>query len=433
MARAREPNHLKSLWAGNRGIPGDVAALLDSLCFSDGGAAIHGCSRLSAGLDTLESVSAGKIACPTKDALYYFDRNQLTLLLKLPGGVHAANLAKNQERLQRMKQAFWGVSEALHKANIEFAVLKGFAHWDRFAPDPALRMQYDLDLFCPHAAAEARDTLTRHLGYASIQGVEEFPTDHLPPLVRKTGWQWQGDFFDPNIPVSVELHFRLWDEATEGFPAPGVEQFWSRRVEQKLDGRPYLALDPADALGYAGLHTLRHLLRGELRASNLYEVAYFLHQNAANDAFWTRWRDLHGPELRRLQALCFRLAADWFDCRMNAIARAEVDLLPAAVQRWFERCAASPAEAFFRPNKDELWLHLCLLDSWRKKSAVLRRRLLPTRLPGPLDSVFIPSEQMTWRLWLRKRWQYARYVAGRGIFHVRALLPTLSRMLVKKA
>jgi hypothetical protein len=76
-----------------------------------------------------------------------------------------------------------------------------------------------------------------------------------------------------------------------------------------------------------------------------------------------------------------------------------------------------------------LWLHLCLLDSFRKRSAILRRRLLPARLPGPLDSVFIPEERMTWRLRLRKRWQYARYVAGRGIFHVRALLPTLSRML----
>ncbi len=378
----------------------------------------------------LESVSAGKIACPTtKAALYYFDRNQLTLLLRLRGSVHAANLAKNHERVERMKRNFWDVSAALDAANIEFAVLKGFANWERFTPDPGLRMQYDLDLFCPHAVVEARDTLTRHLGYESIPGAEEFPTDHLPALVRKTGWQWQGDFFDTEIPVSIELHFRLWDENTEGFPAPGVEQFWSRRVERKLDGRPYLALDPADALAYTALHLLRHLLRGELRASNIYEVAYFLDQNAGNDAFWTRWRDLHGAPLRRLQAVCFRMAAEWFDCRMSPIARAEIDLLPAPVQRWFERCAASPAEAFFRPNKDELWLHLCLLDSFRKKAGVLRRRLLPTRLPGPLDSVFIPDERMTWRVRLRKRWQYARYVAGRGIFHVRALLPTLSRML----
>jgi hypothetical protein len=368
-----------------------------------------------------------------KSALYYFDRNQLTLLLRLPGAVHDTNLARNQERIERLKRAYWDVSDALGAANIEFAVLKGFANWERFVPDPSLRMQYDLDLFCPHAAAEARDTLVRSLGYESLPGAEEFPTDHLPALIRKTGWQWQGDFFDPKIPISVELHFRLWDESMEGFPASGVEEFWSRRVKQKLDGRPFLALDPVDALGYCALHLLRHLLRGEPRASNVYEVAWFLEQNVANDSFWTRWRDLHSPDLRRLQALCFRLANAWFDCRVSPIAQAEIDSLPAPVQNWFEHCAASPVEAFYRPNKDELWLHLCLLDSVRKKSVVLRRRLLPTRLPGPLDSVFIPDERMTWRLRIRKRLQYARYVASRAIFHVRAILPTLSRMLMTRS
>jgi hypothetical protein len=50
-------------------------------------------------------------------------------------------------------------------------------------------------------------------------------------------------------------------------------------------------------------------------------------------------------------------------------------------------------------------------------------------MPGPLDSVYIPAERMTLPVRLRKKWQYARYVAGRGIFHLRALLPTLARML----
>ena len=408
---------MRTPWTENRSIPRGVASLLESLCFS------------GRGVDGPPGTSPVLSESEWKAALYYFDRNQLTLLLRLPGRVHTANLEKNQERVRRVKQAFREVSAALSAASIEFAVLKGFANWERFTPEPALRMQYDLDLFCPHGAAEARDTLTRQLGYESLQGAEEFSTDHLPALVRKTGWQWQGDFFDPEIPISVELHFRLWDEATEGFPAPGIEKFWTRRVERSLDGRPYFALDPADALGYSALHLLRHLLRGELRASNIYELAYFLDQNAANDAFWTRWRELHPPELRRLQALCFRLAAAWFDCLVSPIARVEIDALPARIERWFEHCATSPAESSFRPNKDELWLHLCLLDSFRKRSAILRRRLLPARLPGPLDSVFIPEERMTWRLRLRKRWQYARYVAGRGIFHVRALLPTLSRML----
>ena len=363
-------------------------------------------------------------------ALHYCDRNQLTLMLPragLPDYVVRRldkSAADNQERVRRLKETFAAIDGAL---KMPFLVLKGFASWDQFTSDPLSRLQYDLDLYCPDTATAARDALSG-LGYEPISGAEKFPTDHLPSMVLKTGWQWQGDFFDPEIPVSVDLHFQLWDEATEGFPAPGIEQFWPRRVPQSLDGLPYQALHPADALGYAALHLLRHLLRGDVRVANIYELAWFLDRNAANDAFWTGWRDLHDAEFRRLQAIGFRLAAAWFDCRLSPAARAEVDLLSRPIRRWFELCAASPAEAFFRPNKDELWLHLRLLDSFRKKSSVLRRRLFPTRLPGPLDSVFIPEKKMTPRLRLQKRWQYALYVAGRGVFHARALLPTLSRM-----
>jgi hypothetical protein len=144
---------LRTPWAENRAIPRGVAALLESLCF-------YGRAQEWPVFSESE----------WKAALDYFDRNPLTLLLRLPGSVHTTNLARNQERVRRTKQAYWDVSAALGGANIEFAVLKGFANWERFTPDPALRMQYDLDLFCPHAAVEARDTLTRQLGYESVQG-----------------------------------------------------------------------------------------------------------------------------------------------------------------------------------------------------------------------------------------------------------------------
>lgn len=361
-----------------------------------------------------------------KAALYFFDRSQLTLALRsnvnLPENIRRRldrNYADNQLRIALMQAAFSSADKVLTAANVEFLVLKGFANWELFSPDPACRVQYDLDLFCPAGAVEASQALMR-LGYESTPGTEKFPTDHLPPLIRKTGWQWREDFFDPEMPISIELHYRLWDESTERFAAPGVEDFWARRVSRTLD--------PVDALGFNALHLLRHLLRGDVRASDVYELAYFLNKNAVNEAFWTRWLDLHSPELRRLQAVCFRFAAEWFGCRLSPAAQTEVDLLPSKIRRWFESSATASIAAFFRPNKDELWLHLCLLDSFRKKSAVVRRRLLPTRLPGPLDSVFIPDEKMTWPLRIKKRWQYSRYVAGRALFHVRALAPTFSRM-----
>ena len=346
-------------------------------------------------------------------ALYYCDRHQITLLL---GDRAESRRVKNRVRVARLKREFWEVKEALDAAGIEFAMLKGFTHWGQYWPDPDSRVQYDLDLYCPEAATAARDALLR-IGYVPW-AAEDSRTDHLPPLARPSAWQWGGDFFDPEIPVSVELHFRLWDEATERFPAPGLGDFWGRRVTRSLEGRDYLALDPADGLGYSALHLLRHLLRGELRAASVWELGYFLDHHTGDGEFWARWRDLHPPELRRLQAIGFRLAAEWFGCGLSPEAQAEVDQLPANIGRWFEQYAASPAESLIRPNKDELWLHLRLLDSFGKKAAVARRRLLPSRLPQT------PAQS---------GWGYARHLASRGLFHARALAPTLSRMLKTRA
>jgi hypothetical protein len=363
-------------------------------------------------------------------ALYFFHRHQLALALRgldLPGSIDARldrDYESNGRRIERMKRAFFEASTAISP---EFVALKGFAHWEQFSPDPASRVQYDIDLYCPRGSEVAAGEL-RALGYEPSPGVEKFPTDHLPPLIRRTGWQWRGDFFDPEIPIAIDLHFRLWDEKTEGFSVPGIEAFWDRRVERSLDGHRYWALDPADALAYASLHFLRHLFRGALRLSDAREISYFLNRSASDDAFWTRWASLHPAKLRRVQAVAFRLASEWFGCALHPAARAETDLLPAAIRRWFDEYAMSPIASFFRPNKDELWLHLCLVDSFRARASVLRRRLAPARLPGPLDAVYIPRDRMNWKLRLRKRWEYSRYAAGRALFHLRALAPTFSRM-----
>ena len=141
-----------------------------------------------------------------------------------------------------------------------------------------------------------------------MPGTEELPTDHLPALVLKTGWQWRGDFFDPKIPLPVELHIQFWNEKQERFAAPGTEDFPKRRTA-------WPALHPADAAAYAALHVLRHVLTGSVRIFHVYELAAMLHARSDDAAFWTEWRSLHPPELRRLEALSFQLAREWFGGR----------------------------------------------------------------------------------------------------------------------
>ena len=50
---------------------------------------------------------------------------------------------------------------------------------------------------------------------------------------------------------SVDLHFRFWDPETEGFDAPGVDEFPSRMCSRRLGQlEGFHALHAVDTLGY---------------------------------------------------------------------------------------------------------------------------------------------------------------------------------------
>ena len=200
-------------------------------------------------------------------------------------------------------------------------MLKGFTQYPDFVADLYYRVQYDVDFLCPETSVyRARETL-RELGYEPLKEMGNFPTDHLPVMIRKTGWQWRNDYFDPDIPVSVDLHFRFWDPETEGFDAPGVDEFPSRMCSRRLGQLEFHALHAVDALGYHCLHLLRHLLRASLRLSHVYELAFFLETHKENEEFWRQWHEAHTDGLRRLEGISFRLAQLWFGCELPPLAR----------------------------------------------------------------------------------------------------------------
>ena len=366
-------------------------------------------------------------------ALAYCDRMQLTLALARDRGEFPPwirkridrNLADNARRFEQVKAAYFEIAGALERAGIDFLVLKGFTQVPRFVPDAKPRVQYDIDLFCPQQSVyPARDEAVR-LGYEPLPGHDQLPLDHLPTMIRKTGWKWRGDYFDPEMPLSLELHYRLWDPHTERLSPEGLDDFADRREERELAGIHFTALHPVDAAGYAALHVLRHLLRGDIRIGHVYELAWFLNGAQGDARFWANWREWHPPSLRTLETISFRLAAEWFGCGLNAAISETSELLPQGVKRWLARYATAPLESAFRSNKHELWLHLSLLQQPRDRLAVARRKLLPLSLPGPVGDVHIPDAQITPRMRSRKRLRYARFVASRVLHHARVLLPAL--------
>ena len=365
-----------------------------------------------------------------KKALDYCDRTQLTLALGLVARLHLPewvrvridrNLVSNAERWRHAKAAFQEVSAEFEAQELEFLVLKGFSHYPRFVGDPRHRTQGDLDLlFREEQVTRAFEAAVR-LGYHPISELDTHPIDHLPMMVRKTGWQWRGDFYDAEGPVSLEPHFRLWDQATERFEPKGIDQFWERRQRRELEGLHFTAFHPADELAYATLHMLRHLLRGDLRPSHVYELAWHLDRSADDSSFWCVWSQLHDESLRRLEAILFSLARHWFDCRASKTAQQEIEQLPPDVRRWLAMYSESPLSSRFHPNKDEVWLHWSLLDSTRARVSVLRRRLLPERLPNTTGSVHVAGRQPAWSERLRDHWHNTRFLLSRLSYHVRAL------------
>ena len=112
---------------------------------------------------------------------------------------------------------------------------------------------------------------------------------------------------------------------------------------------------------------------------------------------------MHSDSMRRLQTVSFLLAEAWFGCRLAPAVREEAERLPAATRVWFEEFALSPAVQRFRPNKDELWLHLSLLDSKLDALRVARRRLIPSNLPPPARATTTASRRAVYAAWLLVR------------------------------
>jgi hypothetical protein len=353
------------------------------------------------------------------DDLVFADRSQLTpLLSRFVRSDHVNGaVARNKIRVEKVASAYSEIAGAFERSGVDHMVLKGFTHVPEFVDDVNLRVQYDLDLFVPELQRDSAFNALRELQYEPIESMEGLAMDHLPTMIRKTGWRWRGDYFDPDLPVAVEVHFQFWDVETERIRVDALEDFWARR-----DGA---RLNPLDRLGYASLHLIRHLLRGNVRAFHVWEIANFLDRHQDDEGLWRRWDRQHTRSLQQVEAVAFLLAKTWFGCRVADIPSVEIDRLPPRVHRWLELYGWSPIESQFEPNKDELWLHMSLLDSFDDRWSVLRRRLIPASIPQQVDSIHVPEDQLTAEERADRDSSNRNYAASRAAHHSRLLIPTL--------
>ncbi len=323
-----------------------------------------------------------------RELLAFADRTQTTLYLRdaegLPEWFHdaiQARTARNIERRRRLNETLAEISGALARAGVEWVLLKGQTHETGFGVDPEERVQYDLDLLCPQEEAVRAEAELYRLGYVP-HGAAPLSDEHSRPLVRPSAWQWRGDYFDPDMPIPVEVHTSVWSAARDRIALPGMYHFWSRRTVMEVGGLCVPALCKPDRLGVAGIHALSHVLRNDARLGHMHELARFLDTRADDARFWQEWRDLHDAALRRVETAAFCLAARWFPCKLAPVITDEGQRLGRGVAAWLDHFAWSPVLNLCRPDKNAIWLHMALLSLTRDRLAVLRERLAPLRLPG---------------------------------------------------
>jgi hypothetical protein len=313
------------------------------------------------------------------------DSSQLTLLFgrcageALPTKIRRRiekNQIDNAQRFERLKNSLLQIVECLNARGIDFCVVKGLTHSPGFTPDPLLRAQGDIDLWHLPSQIDLAQQALVSLGYRPFG---KSKGRHLDPLIHEREWQfeWRGDYYAPELPIPVDLHFELWDEQFEFLPSPNEREWWGRRVSTPFQGSTIHQLTTGDAVTFAVLHFMMHLFHGDPRLPRAWEIAHFLHRRSADEPFWSQWEKNSSPGLLHLQAAAFELARLWFGCDLPPVAAKLIHNLPPDIAWWFRRYGFSPIEGLFLPNKDELWLNLCFVESHKHKSQLLFRRLLP--------------------------------------------------------
>jgi hypothetical protein len=283
-------------------------------------------------------------------------------------------------RFQKLKEQLFEIVDAFDTAGLEFVMLKGLSHAPALTADAQFRGQGDIDLWLPRSSAYIGQDILQRLGYEPTRPSK---SRHLSPMARPTSWQWRGDLFDPDMPISVELHHELWSEDTEYITISQLYQFWERKVARDFDGYTIHVLCDADLVGFACLHFLLHLLHGEVPLQRAWEIARFLEIHADDHYFWTSWRILHSADLRNLETCVFCLIAKWFSCRVSEDLLQDLERLPAGVKAWLAEFPLHPLRNEWASNKSELWLHLALIRKRINKLRILFRRLFPQSVPDP--------------------------------------------------
>jgi MFS family permease len=339
----------------------------------------------------------------------------------------STNLKDNAQRFEKLREAYCEVHDALCQAGIEFVVIKGFTHAPDYVASPRLRAQWDIDIVCLPEQIDRAQVALEEIGYYASQQKRDKRADHVPSLSRQSNWTWNGNLFDPDLPLGIELHFCLWNESSMRFPIE-VGDFWNRRTVRIVEGLTFPVLNPVDHLGYLALHILRNILNNDWIIHLVRELAVFLHAHSDDDLFWTEWAELHDPQLRSFEAIAFYYARAWFGCSLHPQVEEAISGLRPIQLHLLSRISVTGLQNMFRQNKDSIWLHLTLLSSMQTKGGMLVKTLIPSSVSSISSPAVLTRNKRRIQPKSNSRWlQYISYLIARSGSHLQSNGTTVAR------
>jgi hypothetical protein len=345
-------------------------------------------------------------------ALYFFDRlNELGVSHWLPPASFARleqNVRDNTERTRDLIEDCNAIQSDFQRADLLYAVLKGFSLWPHSVPKPELRSQLDLDfLVAENAADEARRILEAR-GYRLhlMSGRSwEFKTPQSPARSLD-------DLYKLHPHKCVELHIEAPGEAGNSLLA--------RRKMREFHGVTMPVLPAVDLFLWQGLHAFKHICSEFSRAAHMVEFRRHVLARRNDLAFWKELEAKAGDNPRMYWALgmvTLLIESAMGDFAPDALKSWTADRVPSPMRLWVERFGRRTLLGSFPGNKRFLLLQRELEIAGVPAKRTVRQQLLPLKLP-PVFEHAQPHESLRARL--RRMRSRLRFLFFRLRFHVGA-------------
>jgi hypothetical protein len=304
-------------------------------------------------------------------AIYFLDRlKTLGLEISLPPSVLQRlerNLSDNRDRITDNFAEFVRINQALTTAGVTFVNLKGISLVPHACADPALRLQFDLDLLI-----EMRQIQSCAVTLAAL--------DYVLTAVSASVWEFKAgastlpsldDLYKPKPQRCVEVHFT---------PSQPPLDLAARREWSTWQEFSFPVLGEPERFIAQAAHVLKHM-RGEwMRLSWLLEFRHSVLHWKEDRAFWQQVREQAAADRELQTALGAAIALTTIAFGTFApeeLTAWAIDALDPRLQLWLDRYGRQSIMADFPGTK----LYLLQPDALPATDAAQRRtkrhRLLP--------------------------------------------------------